>query len=201
MSAAAFRIVFLGPPGCGKGTQAEELVRELKVSVIGAGRLLREVAKEDSERGHAVAGHVNTGTMVPDEITVQLIREKVLKAGESGFILDGFPRHVEQAKLLGDIGLTHMLDIQVPDDVSRQRIANRVRSDPTHARADDQSPEAIQRRFNVYKQNYPPLAEYFKQLGILYPVDGVPSIPDVHQQIRNILGLPYESRHQVSVTV
>jgi len=197
MDTPIFRIVFLGPPGCGKGTQAAELVREVGLPVIGAGRLLREVAKEDSERGRIVASHVNAGTIVPDDITIGLIREQVTAAGDGGFILDGFPRHRQQAELLGDVGLTHVLDIQVPDEVSRQRIAGRLQSDPAHARADDQSPEAIQQRFNAYNKNYPPLAEYYKQRGILFAVDGVPSIADVHQQIRNILGLPHERKHPV----
>lgn len=192
-----YRIVFLGPPGCGKGTQAEELVRELGLPVIGAGRLLREYAKQDSDLGRMVAEHVNAGKIVPDEITVQLIREQVAAAGEGGFILDGFPRHRKQAELLGDVGLTHVLDIQVPDEVSRQRIAGRLASDPAHARADDRSPEAIQQRFDVYSQNHPPLAAYFQEHGILFAVDGVPAIPQVHQQIRGILGLPTERIHAI----
>jgi adenylate kinase len=194
----AFRIVFLGPPGCGKGTQAEELVREIGLPVIGAGRLLRDYAKQDSDLGRMVAEHVSTGKIVPDEITVQLIREKVAAAGDGGFILDGFPRHKQQAELLGNVGLTHVIDIQVPDQVSRDRIRHRLESDPEHARADDQSEEAIAKRFEVFHSNHDPLAEYFQHMGILFPVDGVPSIADVHQQIRKVLGLPHEEEHPVS---
>lgn len=192
-----FRIVFLGPPGCGKGTQAEELVRELGLPVIGAGRLLREKAREDSEVGRLVAGCVNSGKIVPDEVTVQLIQEQVAAAGSGGFILDGFPRHLQQALLLGGIGLTHVFDLVVPDQVSRGRIKHRLESDPQHARADDQSEEAIAERFAVFKRNHDPLAAHYRERGILFEVDGVPSIADVHQSIRKVLGLPPERWHQV----
>jgi adenylate kinase len=194
-----YRIVFLGPPGCGKGTQAEELVKELGLPVIGAGRLLREVAGEDSERGRTVAANVNAGTMVPDEITVELIREHVAAAGEGGFILDGFPRHRQQAELLGDVGLTHVFDLLVPDELSRQRIAHRLSSDPEHARADDRSDEAIAQRFAIFQKNHGPLAEYYREKGILHDVDDKPTIAEVHQQIRGILGLPTERTHEVPV--
>jgi adenylate kinase len=194
--ATNFRIVFLGPPGCGKGTQAEELVKELGLPVIGAGRLLRDYAKQDTELGRMVAEHVNSGKIVPDEVTVQLIREQVLAAGEGGFILDGFPRHLQQAELLGDVGLTHVIDIQVPDEVSRQRIAGRLASG-TQVRADDADEAAINERFAVFHRNYPPLAEHFRAAGTLFPVDGVPTIPEVHQQIRTVLGLSAERLHEV----
>lgn len=192
-----FRIVFLGPPGCGKGTQAEELVRELKLPVIGAGRLLRALAQRTDELGKTVAEYVNSGRHVPDEITVQVIREAIGQAGDQGFVLDGFPRNLSQALLLGDVGLTHVFDLVVPDQVSRERIRHRLEQDPQHARADDQSEEAIAERFNVFHRSHDPLAAHYRERGILFEVDGVPSIPDVHQQIRRVLGLPEERWHQV----
>lgn len=196
MATNHFRIVFLGPPGCGKGTQAEELVKELGLPVIGAGRLLRHKAQEDSEDGRTVAEHVNSGKIVPDGITVELIKNEIAAAGEGGYVLDGFPRHVGQAEMLGEVGLTHVIDIQVPDEVSRQRIAGRL-AGGQQVRADDADEAAIAERFAVFHRNYPPLAEYYRQRGILFPVDGVPAIADVHQQIRAVLGLTTERRHEL----
>lgn len=197
MAVTPFRIVFLGPPGCGKGTQAEELVRELKLPVIGAGRLLRAIAQRDDELGQTVASYVNSGRHVPDEITVRVIKEAIASAGSPSFILDGFPRNLDQALLLGDIGLTHVFDLVVPDEVSRGRIRHRLESDPQHARADDQSEEAIAERFAVFRRSHDPLAAHYRERGILFEVDGVPSIPDVHQSIRKVLGLPLERWHEV----
>lgn len=194
-----FRLVFMGPPGSGKDTQAMILVKELGIPSIDAGTNLRRVAQEDTPRGREVAELINNGHLAPIPLTVEIMKEQIVKVGESGFILIGFPRNLEQAQLLGDVGLTHVIDIELADDICAQRIKGRLASNPNQVRADDQSDAAIKQRLVVYHQNHDPLADYFKQHGILRPVNGVPSIADIHQAIRDILGLPKEEWHEVSL--
>lgn len=107
---SVFRIVFLGPPGSGKGTQAAELNRELKLPIIGAGDLLRRVSKEDTPVGHQVADCIDNGNLAPIPVTVEMIKQEIARIGQNGFILDGFPRNMEQVKLFGDVPLTHALE-------------------------------------------------------------------------------------------
>lgn len=191
------RIVFLGPPGSGKDTQAEVLVKELGLTSIDAGTQLRRVAQENTARGREVAELIDNGHLAPIHLTVEIIKEEIVKVGEGGFILIGFPRNLEQAQLLGAAGLTHAIDIEIDDAICMQRIKSRLVSNPGQARADDKSDAAIQQRLDVYHTNHPPLEDFYRQMGILHQVDGVPPIADIHQVIRDILGLSKEEWHKV----
>lgn len=187
----------MGPPGSGKDTQAEILVTELALPAIDAGTQLRRVAQEDSARGREIAALINNGRLAPIPLTVEIMKEEIAKVGDSGFILIGFPRNLAQAQLLGEVGLTQVIDIELPDELCQQRIMGRLATSQSR-RADDQSEQAIKERLRVYHESHQPLADFYRQAGILRPVDGVPSIADIHQAIRDILGLPKEAWHEVA---
>jgi adenylate kinase len=167
------RIVLLGAPGSGKGTQGPRLAERLGVPYLSTGDLLRGEAAVGSDLGARVAPYLNEGELVPDDLTLEAV-DRALSGGSAaaGFVLDGFPRTLPQADRLGDVDL--VLHLALPDDVARQRLAAR-----DEGRADDADPEVIEHRLRVYHDQTAPLLDHYDQRGILVTVDADRSADEV----------------------
>jgi adenylate kinase len=174
------RIVLLGAPGSGKGTQGPVLAAQFGATHISIGDLLRSHIAAGTELGNRVHEYVQAGELVPDDIVLELIREPVQKAAASGgYVLDGFPRSLAQAErafalavLLGTTA-DAVVYLAVPDDVVRERLVLRA----AEGREDDVDPEAVERRLRVFHSETEPLLNFYRERGLLVRVDasGTPS--------------------------
>lgn len=207
------KIVLLGGPGAGKGTQAQRLVAEYGVAHISTGDLLRAAIKNGTELGKQAKSYMEKGQLVPDELVVNLVKERLADDdAQKGFILDGFPRNTAQAVVLDselkDMGLA--LDAAVLVDVDPDVIVKRLSSRRTCKNCgytapagvdvcprcggemyqrDDDKPETIQRRLDVYQTQTAPLIEYYKGHGLLKTVNGEQAVDDVYKDMKEQLGL------------
>jgi len=165
------RLIFLGPPGAGKGTQAQLLAQQLGIPHIATGDILREAIAAGSELGQKAQAYVERGELVPDTLLADLIRERLNQPdAQQGWILDGFPRNVNQAQfleqLLGELGQQYdrVLNLDVPDEVLVERLLARGRKDDTEA--------TIQRRLDVYREQTAALIDYYRQRDSFCTIDG-----------------------------
>ena len=187
------RVVLLGAPGSGKGTQATLLSREKGLAHISTGDMLRDAIAAGTELGVRAKGFIDQGMLVPDTVVIDLIRERLNRADcVSGFLLDGFPRTVEQARaltgLLKELGmeLTHVLEVGVPREVIVERI--RKRGEQGSGRSDD-SLEVAQKRYAVYLEQTLPVSRYYDEAGKLARIEGLGTIDEVHQRVIQALAL------------
>ena len=183
-------IILLGPPGCGKGTQAKLLENERNLQQISTGDMLRQEVADGTELGQEAKKFMNAGQLVPDEVMIGMIRNR-LKRGDlgSGFILDGFPRTVEQAQglgtMLGELNLSvdRVLYLKVPKEMVVDRLLKRAEIE---GRADDNK-ETIEKRMEVYLQQTMPVVEWYQQQSLLLELDGGKTIDEVSADIRGNL--------------
>jgi adenylate kinase len=210
-------LVLLGPPGAGKGTQAERLVSDFDLPYYATGDILRAAVKEESPLGKEAKDFMDKGELVPDDLICKVIMERVDRAeAEDGFLLDGFPRNTEQADILENAlekrgrGLTAVLLIDAADDEVIKRISGRrvcvknghvyhVDYDPPKhegvcdqdgsrlIQRDDDKPETIKKRLEVYHEQTKPLIEYYDGRGVLRRFDGSRTPSEVHDHIRATL--------------
>ncbi len=208
-------LILLGPPGAGKGTQAGRLSDDFGLPYIGTGDLLREHRREQTELGRQAEEFMAAGHLVPDDLVIAMILEKIADEGDDGFLLDGFPRTIGQADALGDEmekrgrRLTAALLIEAPDEVVVERLSGRrqcsnghlyhVKYDPPKhdkacdqcgrplAQRDDDRPEAIRERLGVYHELTEPLKDYYDERGLLRRFDGTRDKVEVHDHIRATL--------------
>jgi adenylate kinase len=207
-------LILLGPPGAGKGTQAERLEDDFHLPYIATGNMLRAAVEEGNDLGKKAKEFMDAGELVPDELIIDLILECV---GEErcndGFLLDGFPRNLEQAKsldaALGKLGrgITGALLIDVPDEEIVKRLSGRRTckkeghvyhvdtNPPKHEgvcdidgskliQRDDDKPETVKRRLGVYHDNTEPLVEYYREQDVLRTFDGTRNPTEVHDHLR-----------------
>lgn len=178
------RLVLVGPPGAGKGTQAITLSERLGIPHISTGDLFRAHVGEQTPLGKEAKRYMDSGELVPDSVTNEMVRERLAEAdAEGGFLLDGFPRNTKQAEVLGqilsesDLSLDAVIQLEVPEDVVVGRLLSR-------GRADDNE-DVIRRRQQVYTSETAPLLEYYAD--ILSTVDGVGDVDEVAGRVLEAL--------------
>lgn len=212
------RIVFLGAPGAGKGTQSEYIIKKYGLVQISTGDMLRAAVKEGTELGKIAAEFMKNGKLVTDEIIIGLMRERLAQADcKNGFILDGFPRTIAQAKNLDVMlkedmktELTHIISLEVPDEYIIERITGRRTSPITgkiyHIKfnppavegmaedgktpliqREDDKEETVKKRLEVFHEQADALKSYYKSSGRLFIVDGTKSPDEVFKDIEGIL--------------
>jgi adenylate kinase len=180
------RIVFLGPPGSGKGTQAMLLAERLKVPAISTGDMLRAAVREGTPLGLQAKAVMEAGELVSDDLMIGLIRERISRPdARPGFLLDGFPRTVEQAVALDGLlngnekRLSTVVNLSVPEAVLIDRLAGRSGQEN---RSDDRR-ETVLERLRVYRQKTEPLIEFYRRRGLLTDVDGVGEVSEIADRI------------------
>jgi len=211
------KLIMLGPPGAGKGTQAQMLVERLRIPQVSTGDLLRAAVREGTELGRTAKGFMDQGRLVPDEVVIGMIRERLARADcESGFILDGFPRAVAQAqaldRMLAETGrkLDAVLSIEVPADELLRRLTGRLScpacgamfhkdSKPPQKAGvcdncqtrlitrEDDREDTIRKRLAVYAEQTEPLKPYYREQGLLKPIPGTGSPQEIGRAIRKAL--------------
>ena len=208
-------LVLMGPPGAGKGTQGEILSKRLGIDTISTGVMLRTAIKEQSEVGKIAQQYINDGKLVPDDVIVSIVKERLAKPDcAKGFILDGFPRTTAQAVALTESGIRidKVLSLEVEDDVIVDRLSARRECSKCGApynivsnkpeiegkgdkcggdliqRADD-NPETIKHRLDVYHDQTEPIKHYFDDLGLLVEAQGRDKVDDTTINVLKALGL------------
>lgn len=188
-------IILLGPPGAGKGTQAQKLVDDRNMVQLSTGDMLRAAKTSGTEMGNKVAAIMDAGELVTDEIVIGLIEEQLDGEAGGGFIFDGFPRTLAQADALGELlarkgqTLDDVIELQVDDEALVGRIVNRAKEAVAaggKARADDNE-ESLKIRLMEYYKKTSPLIGYYYAKGNLKAVDGMASMDDVEASISKIL--------------
>lgn len=186
----AVRLVLLGAPGSGKGTQGEVLAERLGVPHVASGELLREQVGARTDLGIEIAERLAQGDLVSDDVIVAIVGAAILTASESGgYILDGFPRTRAQAERAYELAHPLGIDAQaavylaLDDDVARKRLAARAGG----GRADDSDAGVIEHRLQVFHDNMRPILEYYRDRGILVTVDAARPVPEVTEAILNEL--------------
>ena len=209
------KLILLGAPGAGKGTQAEILSAKLGIPTISTGNILRAAIKEGTEIGLQAKSYMDAGKLVPDSVIIGIVAQRLSQPDcEKGFILDGVPRTLPQAAALDEHGVVfdHVLSIEISDQEIEQRMSGRrVCSQcgaPYHMTAkppkqegvcdscggalvqrDDDKAETVRKRLAVYHAETEPLKDYYQQKGILVPVDNQPTIEATTQAIEEALGI------------
>lgn len=212
------KIIMLGAPGAGKGTQAKKIAEKYHIPHVSTGDIFRANIKNGTELGLQAKGFMDQGLLVPDEITIGMLLNRIQEADcKNGYVLDGFPRTIPQAesltKALNDLGdaIDYAVNVDVPDDNIIGRMSGRraclacgatyhVAFNPPKEEGicdicgkelvlrDDDKPETVQKRLSVYHEQTQPLIDYYKQAGKLAEVDGTQEMEAVFQSIVGILG-------------
>lgn len=180
------QIVFIGPPGAGKGTQAEKIIAKYGLAHLSTGDMLRAARDAKTAVGVEADKYMSAGELVPDAIIVDIIAERLEQADcRGGYLLDGFPRTIAQAEALDRMlmekgaSLDVVLELNVPEDELFQRLAGR-------GRADDQ-PDVIRQRLVAYREQTEPLLQYYQKQGLLKSIDGLGTIDEIFQRAEAVL--------------
>jgi len=187
------RLVFLGPPGAGKGTQSARLTEYLSIPHLSTGDMLRKAIDEQSPVGQMVAEYLDSGRLVPDPVIIQVVGDRLRQSDcMPGCLFDGFPRTLGQAQALDEyltsLGtpLAGVLHLDVPEEELVKRLMQRGRG--------DDHPETIRRRFEQYKGLTAPLLEYYRQRHLLQTVDASPSPDEVFERLKGVVDRLAEER-------
>jgi len=187
------KLIFLGPPGAGKGTQAARIEAAYEIPQLSTGDMLRAAVAAGTEIGQQAKDIMARGDLVPDEVVVGIISERIQAADcANGFILDGFPRNVSQARALDGvlvekgIDLDAVIELAVDPEILIARILKRAQESADGPR-DDDTEEALQHRLRVYEEQTAPVADFYAEKGILRTLDGMQEIDEVTRQIRSAL--------------
>ena len=181
------RIVLLGPPGAGKGTQAEVIAERLGVPAISTGDIFRANVSGQTELGMKAKKYMDAGDLVPDEITVAMVKERLAEGdAEGGFLLDGFPRTIAQAEQLSEslrelgYGLDCVLELVVDEEELVRRLSSRrTMVDGEWVQRSDDEPETIRRRLQVYREQTAPLSGWYETAGLLRRIDALGAVEEI----------------------
>lgn len=202
-------IILLGAPGAGKGSQATKIATEYNIPHISTGDILRKNIKEQTELGKMAKSYIDQGQLVPDDVVVAIVEDRLKQDdAKNGYLLDGFPRTIAQADALKKFTtVNYVLNLQVPFELIMDRITGRrmctcgesyhvstlngsnkckVCGKELYVR-DDDKPETVENRLNVYNEQTKPLIEYYKKDGVVYDVDGSKAISEVYDEIKKVL--------------
>ncbi|HKE52607.1 MAG TPA: adenylate kinase [Actinomycetes bacterium] len=182
------RVLLIGAPGSGKGTQGARIAERYRIPHISSGQLLRDHVRHGSELGRAVEPHLARGDLVPDDVILSMITEELAGAAD-GYVLDGFPRNVAQAEAAEktaelDDRLDAVLFLDLPPGEVLDRLAERARQSD---RPDDQEQATVQHRLRVYEDRTHPLLDHYRQRGLLVPIDANGSVDEVAARIAAVL--------------
>lgn len=205
-------LVFLGPPGAGKGTAAQRLIDDIPIPQISTGDLLRESVKQGTELGKKAKAYMDSGELVPDDLVIGLLKERIAKSDcAEGFILDGFPRTIPQAEALDHAGvkIVTVINFKLNDDIIIHRLSGRrihketgkiynvnangippvppEMSPDELLQRDDDKPEAIGNRLVVYRRQTEPLIEFYTNKGLLADVDANQDLEPIVSDLKKIL--------------
>jgi len=190
------RLILLGPPGAGKGTQAQHLVAKYGLLQLSTGDMLRAAVKAGTPLGHQVQEIMARGALVPDDIVVEIVGQRIEQPdARKGFILDGFPRTVPQAVALGrmlaerGLSLDGVVELRVDEDALIRRIESRIAAMKAQGKPlrDDDSPEVLHRRLAAYRDQTAPLITYYQLQSVLRSVDGMAPIDQVAAEVERVL--------------
>lgn len=189
-------IILLGPPGAGKGTQADRIVEKFKLVQLSTGDMLRAAVKAGTEVGQKAKAIMESGGLVSDDVVIGIVSDRIEEPDcANGFILDGFPRTVAQAEALDtmlaekNLKLDAVVELKVDEGALLARMENRVKETLAaggQVRKDD-NPETFKQRLEAYKTQTAPLSEFYAKTGRLKTIDGMQSIDDVTGEINNVL--------------
>lgn len=212
------KIVFMGPPGAGKGTQAEKIIENYQIPHISTGDMFRKAIKDQTELGMEAKRYMDQGALVPDHVTIGIVKDRLSESDcKSGFLLDGFPRTVDQAKALDEIltsldsKIDYVINIDVDLDILKERLTGRricrscgatyhmIFNPPAVAgtcdkcggelyQRKDDNEETVGNRLDVYVNQTKPLLDYYSLAGNLVNINGQQSIDLVFEEIQNVLG-------------
>jgi adenylate kinase len=184
-------IVLFGKPGAGKGTQAEFLKEKYNLTHISTGDVFRYNLKNDTELGKLARTYMDAGDLVPDEVTIKMLQDEVEKNPDTrGFLFDGFPRTIAQAKALDTFlatknwNITATIALEADDEILIQRLLERGK---TSGRSDDQDEEKIRNRYQEYNEKTAPLMEYYTNQNIFYPINGIGSIAEITTRLSAVI--------------
>ena len=212
------KIIMLGAPGAGKGTQAKRIAEKYNIPHVSTGDIFRANIKNGTELGKEAKKYMDAGALVPDELTVRILLDRVSQEDcRDGYVLDGFPRTIPQAQVLdeelGKLGesIDHAINVDVPDEAIVARMSGR-RACPACGATyhivnippkkegicdacggelilrDDDKPETVQKRLDVYHEQTQPLEDFYRNKGVLKNVDGTRSMEEIFEEIVSILG-------------
>ena len=208
------KIIFLGAPGAGKGTQAELVAARLGIPTISTGQIIREALKAGTEMGQKAKKFIEAGALVPDEVVIGIVKERLAKSDcDKGYILDGFPRTVPQAEALDKMGVTldKVISLEVSDEAIVERMSGRrvcpacgksyhtvYKPSPNgevcecgeklSIRSDD-APEVVKSRLEVYHTQTEPLKDFYRERGNLYTVEGAEELSETSRRTFEALGI------------
>ena len=190
------RIVLLGPPGAGKGTQAQVIAGQLAVPAISTGDIFRANVSGQTELGLKAKVFMDAGDLVPDEVTVAMVRDRLAEPdAKAGFLLDGFPRTIPQAEQLRSSleelghGLDRVVELVVDEDELVRRLSGRrMLVDGEWVQREDDKPETVRRRLQVYREQTAPLSGFYDGEGLLSRIDAIGSVEEVTARVMTALG-------------
>jgi adenylate kinase len=190
------RVVLLGPPGAGKGTQAQIIAGKLNVPAISTGDIFRANVSGRTELGLQVKAYLDAGDLVPDEITVAMVKDRLAEPdAKAGFLLDGFPRSIPQAEQLreslGELGqsLDRVLELVVDEEELVRRLSGRrMLVDGEMVQRDDDKPETVRHRLHVYREQTEPLSGFYEKAGLLTRIDAIGEVDEVTARGLQALG-------------
>ena len=188
------KIVLLGPPGCGKGTQSKLLVEKDNFIQLSTGDLLRsEISNSDSDLGKKVKYLMESGELVPDEIVIDIIINKVEEHKSKSIVFDGFPRNLKQAEVLDSslenvsVKLDQAILFQIDFKILEERINNRISETKGSEQRKDDNTETLLNRIEVFKSSTLPIVKYYEEKGIISKIDGMQKVNEVYAEITKII--------------